>query len=101
MDITKLTGYTPGRWFSPDTWRGDRPVYAKPKIGPRVLICTMGSAGSESEEQANTEAVLAVPDLLTVAKMGLELAEYVQKHSGADDLMREKARALIDKAREL
>ena len=98
MDITKLTGFTPG------------PLHV---TGGYVLTwdfestadCYMGKPATD-QRNANAELYAIAPDLLTIAKMGLELAEMVERDGrGLIDgptrkQMAGKARALRAKAGE-
>lgn len=98
MDINKLTGHTPGPWLTPESFRGDLPVYARNQ--KRSYIALVNTERPDWKE--NAEVIQASPDLLELAKLGLDLAEACIGAEGDKPLVPmdvyRKARALKEKA---
>jgi len=65
--------HSKGRWFRPDTWRGEMPIYCKPTVGRRILICTIASLPSDRDDEEES----ANGGLIAAAPIGAELAELV------------------------
>lgn len=100
MDITKLTGFTPGPWkwgdayeqYEREPWGNkdyDGPKYADMRLvagNTEILpiridhheIIWDSANGLGDLSKANRALIAAAPDLLELARLGLELAESVQ-----------------------
>lgn len=93
MDITKLTGHTPG----PLAYSTLRVMDDNGR-----LVATIDPRGMERGEcDANGHLFRCAPSLLTLAKMGLELAEYIEADPllNCDPYLADKARALLNQAK--
>lgn len=110
IDLEKLKGFTPGKWHLEQgsaAKKGefcvvhDLPRDANGVINIRSIGKTFEYTG-EAEAIANANLFAAAPDLLELAKLGLELAEVVAKTFKSplySCKMIELARALREKAR--
>ena len=106
MDITKLTGFTPGPWrvrvhpFNSDEFYVSAPMTAEHPYCGRATGIEILSDEDYPTKRADASLVAASPVLLELAKLGLELAEEV---SFGDNLERqaELARALRELANKI
>lgn len=82
MDITKLTGFTPGPWIEADHFTSGTP-HLPLVTAMQADIATASVTGTRKEQIANMKLCAAAPDLLVLAKLGLELAK---NHGLLDDV---------------
>lgn len=73
MDITKLEGYAPGPWKFWPIGKGYTVECGPNPTGSIAMVDGMRG----DMQRANAALVAAAPDLLALAKLGLELAEAV------------------------
>jgi hypothetical protein len=104
IDLNKLQGFTPGPWkhgSECDGWeivtnnRGNIIANVNAESGPDAASVP---AMRVMPATGNAALIAAAPEFLELAKLGLELAEYVAAHPG-DRIMRDMAVALREKAK--
>lgn len=71
MDLSKLVGHTPGKWKSIGTAVTANPLNHN---GPLADCSRMGVP--YQERTANAKAIAHLPDLLDLARLGVELANH-------------------------